>query len=109
LQSGFSKIKLKRYRFLFIILFIFSGCATARFERFPSSKSVTPKDSPKALKPIGTIGDTKLGSSFLSHPTGIATGPEGNFFIADTGNDRVVKCDGEGKFVKETGGFGWEE
>lgn len=109
LQSGFSKIKLKRYRFLFIILFIFLSCATARFERFPSSKSVTPKDSPKALKPIGTIGDTKLGSSFLSHPTGIARGPEGNLFIADTGNDRVVKCDGEGRFIKETGGFGWEE
>ncbi len=58
---------------------------------------------------MGIIGEIRLGSSFLSRPTGIAVGPEGNLFIADTGNDRVVKCDREGRFIKETGGFGWEE
>lgn len=57
---------------------------------------------------MGIIGEIRLGSSFLSHPTGITIDPEGNLFIADTGNDRVVKCYGEGKFLKETGGFGWE-
>lgn len=94
---------------LLVFLFLFSNCATTGFERFPSSKKATPQGSVKGLKPVGVIGETRLGSSFLSHPTGITIGPEGNLFIADTGNDRVVKCDGEGKFIKETGGFGWEE
>ncbi len=58
---------------------------------------------------MGVIGEAKLGSSFLSHPTGITTDPEGSLFITDTGNDRVVKCDAEGRFLKETGGYGWEE
>lgn len=57
---------------------------------------------------MGIIGESKLGSSFLSHPTGITIAPEGNLFIADTGNDRVVKCDEGGRFLEETGGFGWE-
>jgi len=58
---------------------------------------------------VGIIGETMIGSSFFSHPTGITIDPEGNLLIADTGNDRVVKCDREGKFLKETGGFGSEE
>jgi tripartite motif-containing protein 71 len=107
-HSSFTKKKLKRYKFLLIALFLFSNCATG-FERFPRPQKATPQGSIKGLKPVGIIGETKLGSSFLSHPTGITTGPEGNLFIADTGNDRVVKCDQEGKFLKETGGFGWGE
>jgi len=108
LHSSFSKKKLKRYKSLLIILFLFSGCATG-FERFPSPKKTTTQGSVKGLKPVGVIGETKLGYSFLSHPTGITIDPEGNLFIADTGNDRVVKCDKDGEFLKETGGFGWEE
>jgi tripartite motif-containing protein 71 len=108
LHSSFTEKKLKRYNFLLIILFVFLSCSTGS-ERFPRSQKDTPQDSVKALKPVGTIGETKLGSSFLSHPTGITTGPEGNLFITDTGNDRVLKCDKEGRFLKETGGFGWEE
>jgi len=106
-QKGlqFSKKKLKRYQFLLIILFLFFSCATTAFvpQKVPTQGLV------KGLKPAGIIGEATLGSSFLSHPTGIAIDPEGNLFIVDTGNDRVVKCDGEGKFIKETGGFGSEE
>lgn len=101
--------KLNGYKFLLIIPFLFSSCAATGYERFPGPKKVTPQGSVKALKPGGTIGETQLGSSFLSHPTGIALDPQGNLFIADTGNDRVVKCDGEGEFIEEMGGFGWEE
>jgi tripartite motif-containing protein 71 len=100
---------LKTYKFLLIILFLLSRCATTGSERLPRPPKVAPQGSVKALIPAGTIGETGLGSSFLSHPTGIVLDLEGNLFIADTGNDRVVKCGGDGKFVKETGGFGWEE
>ncbi len=101
--------KLERYKFLLITLFLFSSCATTGFEGFPRPQKVITPGSVKGLKPVGTIGETKLGFSFLSHPTGITIDPEGNLFITDTGNDRVIKCDGGGKFLKETGGFGWEE
>ena len=100
---------MNRYKFLLIIPFLFSGCAATGYESFPGRAKAAPQGSVKALKPAGIIGDIGLGSSFLSHPTGIAVDPGGNLFIADTGNDRVVKCDGEGRFIKETGGFGWEE
>jgi len=62
----------------------------------------------KGLKPVGIIGESKLGSSSLYLPTGIAIDLLGNIFITDTGNDRVLKCDREGRFLAETGGFGWE-
>jgi tripartite motif-containing protein 71 len=108
LHSTFTKKKLKRHKFLLVILFLFFSCATTGFDRFSPGKNSIPQGAVKALKPVSVIGESRLGSSFLSHPTGIATGPEGNLFIVDTGNDRVVKCDGEGKFIKEMGGFGWE-
>jgi DNA-binding beta-propeller fold protein YncE len=107
-----SQKKLRRFKFLLIIIFLSSSCATTDFvpqSGIPSSKKATTQGSVKGLKPAGIIGEVKLGSSFLSHPTGIAIDPEGNLYIVDTGNDRVVKCDGEGKFLKETGGFGSED
>ncbi|MCJ7578065.1 MAG: NHL repeat-containing protein [candidate division Zixibacteria bacterium] len=103
---------MRRYKFLLIILFLFFRCASTGFvpqSGIPSPQKTITQGSVKGLKPMGIIGETKLGSSFLSHPTGIAIDPQGNLFIADTDNDRVVKCDGEGNFLKETGGFGWEE
>jgi DNA-binding beta-propeller fold protein YncE len=103
---------LKRYKFLLIILFLFFSCATNGFvpqSGIPNSQKATTESSVKGLKPVGIIGETMIGSSFFSHPTGIIIDSEGNLLIVDTGNDRVVKCDGEGEFLKETGGFGSEE
>ena len=62
----------------------------------------------KGLQPIGIIGEIKPGVSSFSSPTGVAVDLLGNIFITDTGNDRVVKCDPEGGFLSEIGGFGWE-
>lgn len=62
----------------------------------------------KGLQPLRIIGEIKPGISSFSSPTGIAVDLLGNIFITDTGNDRVVKCDAEGKLLGEIGGFGWE-
>jgi DNA-binding beta-propeller fold protein YncE len=109
LHSCFIKKKLKRYKFLLIVLFLFFSCSTTGFQRFPQPPKAATQGLVKGLKPIEIIGESMLGSSFLSHPTGITIDPEGNLFIVDTGNDRVVKCDREGGFLKEAGGFGSEE
>jgi tripartite motif-containing protein 71 len=100
---------LKTYKFLLIILFLLPRCATTGSERLPTPAKDGPQGPITALIPAGIIGEAVLGSSFLSHPTGIALDSEGNLFIADTGNDRVVKCAGDGRFIRETGGYGWEE
>jgi DNA-binding beta-propeller fold protein YncE len=55
---------------------------------------------------MAIIGLDRLGSRQLYLPTGVTVDFLGNLFITDTGNDRVVKCDGEGRFLAETGGFG---
>jgi DNA-binding beta-propeller fold protein YncE len=104
-----SQKKLRRFKFLLIIIFFFFSCATTSFKRLPVPEKSTSQGLVKGLKPVGVIGESALGSSFLSHPTGITIDPGGNLFITDTGDDRVVQCDKGGEFLQETGGFGWEE
>ena len=60
----------------------------------------------KGLSLVSIMAEGKLGSSVLNRPTGIVVDFQGNIFISDTGNDRVVKCDNQGEFLAETGGFG---
>jgi DNA-binding beta-propeller fold protein YncE len=95
-------------RFLLITLLFCFACASYGVQKNTDQKELVSPGLVKGLKPIEVIGETRLGTSFLSFPTGIAVDFLGNIFIADTGNDRVVKCDPEGRFLKEAGGFGWD-
>lgn len=63
----------------------------------------------KGLIPQALICTEDLGSLPLNRPQGLTTDNEGNIYIADTGNNRLVKTDSLGNFIKETGGFGWGE
>lgn len=45
----------------------------------------------------------------LAQPLGMSVDAEGNIYIADTGNHRMLKCDAQGKLVREVGGFGFGE
>lgn len=99
---------MKNGKCLPILLVCFFACAFYGVKEKSGQPKVASPGLVKGLKLIGIIGETKLGSSFLSFPTGMTIDFLGNVFIADTGNDRVVKCDQEGRFLGETGGFGWE-
>lgn len=44
----------------------------------------------------------------LSQPQGLAISNEGNVFVTDTGNNRILKFDRDGDFVFSNGGFGWD-
>ncbi len=54
------------------------------------------------------LGDSVAGFQ-LAQPLGMSVDAEGNIYIADTGNQRVLKCDAQGKLVREVGGFGFGE
>lgn len=96
LQNG----KLLLIGFLFFLACSSYGVKKADYQASASSRPV------KGLRLISIIAAGRLGSSPLYRPTGIAIDFQGNIFIADTGNDRVVKCDSEGRFLTEAGGFG---
>jgi len=60
------------------------------------------------LQWVATIGSPGNQAGQLLNPLGISTDLEGNIYIADTGNDRIQKFSSEGKYLKQTGGFGWD-
>jgi DNA-binding beta-propeller fold protein YncE len=51
-------------------------------------------------------GEGELPGQFRS-PLALSIGPQGNIYIADTGNNRIQKFSARGEFLKEVGGFGW--
>src|SRR4030067_2497555 len=92
----------------FLIFFFFSFCWACSATKTLVNPART--SSPlKGLIPQAIICSENLGSLTLNRPQGLAIDSEGNIYIADTGNNRIVKTDSLGNFIKETGGFGWGE
>ncbi len=91
---------------LFAWMILMGGCASA-----PSWQGDDGGSSQPALTqvvPVKIIGEEELGSVRLNRPQGIAIDQVGNLYIVDSGNNRIVKCSQRGEFLKETGGFGWD-
>ena len=57
----------------------------------------------------GVILDEGLGAAKLSQPLGMDIDPDGNIYIADTGNNRILKCSQRGELLREAGGFGFDK
>jgi DNA-binding beta-propeller fold protein YncE len=57
----------------------------------------------------GIILDEVIGSAKLSQPLGMDIDPDGNLYIADTGNNRILKCSQRGELRREAGGFGFDK
>lgn len=57
----------------------------------------------------GIILDDSVGTAPLSQPLGMDIDPDGNLYIADTGRNRIVKCDQRGHLRREAGGFGFDK
>jgi DNA-binding beta-propeller fold protein YncE len=55
----------------------------------------------------GIILDEALGAAKLSQPLGMDIDPDGNIYVADTGNNRILKCGQRGELLREAGGFGF--
>jgi hypothetical protein len=53
------------------------------------------------------FGRASIDGKPLSRPQALSIDLYGNLYIADTGNNRVLKCSQEGKLLRQVGGFGW--
>ena len=60
------------------------------------------------VKPLYVFGEKGNQTGQFINPQGISIDPEGNIYIADTGNNRIQKFTPNGKFIQSVGGFGWE-
>jgi len=64
------------------------------------------------LQMWGAFGDVAAGNApegSFNQPWGIAVGPDGSLYVADTWNHRVQKFDSEGNFIRMWGYFGQAE
>ncbi|NWF64604.1 MAG: SMP-30/gluconolactonase/LRE family protein [Chloroflexi bacterium] len=52
---------------------------------------------------------TPIGEGTFNEPWGIAVGPDGSVYVADTWNHRIEKFTADGRFVKTWGSFGQGE
>lgn len=69
----------------------------------PSPTQNAPIYVPEYVSSFGTAG---AGNGQLSHPAGIALDPQGNVWVADSGNNRVEESTAGGAFVKSLGSTG---
>lgn len=56
---------------------------------------------------LGSFGEEGDGPSQFQQPMAITVDPNGNIYIADTGNNRIQKFNRQGQFQTMVGGFGW--
>ena len=56
-----------------------------------------------------SFGSYKIENIPISNPQSISVDPKGNIYLADTGNNRIIKYSQEGHFIKSIGGFGWDK
>jgi DNA-binding beta-propeller fold protein YncE len=79
---------------------LFLSCAPEK-----PQPEISPRDILN-LQVIDVIGPNIGGGRALAQPRDIAVNMNKDIFIADYGNDRIVKLDRDYNFIKEVGGFG---
>ena len=92
-----------------------AATATADTSREPNAGAAPVNAPPQSaasirFEPLLTFGgDRVLGSAPLRRPLGLSLDHRKRLYIADSGNDRVVILDPEGRFEAEFGRFGTED
>lgn len=76
-----------------------------------SAAAIEPPIDPYAegeipFAPIAVMGAAGSGPAQFTTPRNIAIGPDGNLYVADSGNHRIQVLDSDGNFLREWGQFG---
>ncbi len=92
---------------LMVLCSLFCSCATGgvRTDLSPGETSV---QGAVTLEFVRTIGSPGNGPGQMLNPLGLSVDPQGNLYVADTGNDRIQKFDDDGNYLTEVGGFGFD-
>ena len=87
---------------------LFFTCGTTRFEVPDRTEPGPISQGQSQLRFLQSIGSPGSGPGQFLNPRGISVDPDGNLYVADTGNDRIQKFNEDGYYVKEIGGFGFD-
>ncbi|MDA0745884.1 MAG: NHL repeat-containing protein [bacterium] len=87
---------------------VFSLLCALFFAVNAQAKETDPEKLVVGFRFESAIGQRGNGPGQFLRPSGMALGPVGNLYVADTGNDRIQKFDGKGEYLSEVGAFGWD-
>lgn len=88
-----------------LLILLMTSCLTAQaatpYRTFSLGSGMREVETQTAYDPVRAM--TRFGDETLKNPTDLRMGPDGNLYIADNGNKRVVVVTTEGELVKIIG------
>ena len=96
--------------FLCLFILFLSNCGGPPGGGMPGEGEGRRSEQERALsfRFLLSFGAHGSGPGAFVDPYGISVDRLGRVYVADTGNDRIQKFDGDGRFLDEIGGFGWD-
>ena len=96
---------MKKFAAWLLLILLLTSCLTAQaatpYRTFSLGSGMREVETQTAYEPIRAM--TRFGDETLKSPTDLRMGPDGNLYIADNGNKRVVVVTKEGELVKIIG------
>jgi sugar lactone lactonase YvrE len=93
--------------FVIALISLFGGARQATVDVQPTpTPTITPTPSPTATPPAKLTWQIEGEVDPLSGPSGITLDEQGNLYVVDASNDRLVKYDPAGKRLSQWGGHG---
>lgn len=96
---------MKKFAAWLLLLLLLTSCLTAQaatpYRTFSLGNGMREVETQTAYDPVRSM--TRFGDETLKNPTDLRMGPDGNLYIADSGNKRVVVVTTEGELVKVIG------
>ncbi len=94
---------MKKFAVWLLLLLLLTSCLTAQaatpFRTYTQGTDNNLVETQTAYEPVRTM--IRFGDETLKMPQDMRMGPDGNLYIADNGNKRILVIDTEGNFIRE--------
>lgn len=94
---------MKKFAAWLLLLLLLTPCLTAQaatpFRTYTQGTEQNLVETQTAYEPVRTM--IRFGDETLKLPQDLRMGPDGNLYIADNGNKRILVIDTEGNFIRE--------